>query len=93
MSLNFRDNGPVTKWFFNKKISGGAIDDQATHLFDMMRYLMGDVDEFYSIGCNFVVPKDADHTVEDSYAVAFRFKNGIPGVHCHTWGHQAGGPG
>lgn len=87
MSLNFRDNVPVAKWFFQKEISGGAIVDQATHLFDMMRYLMGDVDNLYSIGCNCVVPKRPDYTVEDSYAVAFRFNNGVPGVHCHTWGH------
>ncbi len=88
MSLNYRDTGQVTKWFFNKQISGGAINDQATHIFDMLRYLMGDVDDLYSIGSNVVVQKDAEYTVEDSYAVAFKFKNGVPGTHCHTWGHH-----
>jgi predicted dehydrogenase len=87
MSLDFRENKPVARWFFKKEISGGAIIDQATHLFDMMRYLMGDVDQMYSIGCNCTVPKCPEHTVEDSYAVAFRFRSGIPGVHSHTWGH------
>jgi predicted dehydrogenase len=88
MSLNYRDTGQVTKWFFNKKISGGAINDQATHIFDMLRYLMGEVVDIYSVGSNVVVPKDAEYTVEDSYAVAFKFQNGVPGTHCHTWGHQ-----
>jgi myo-inositol 2-dehydrogenase / D-chiro-inositol 1-dehydrogenase len=87
MSLDYRDKRPVTKWFFNKKISGGAINDQATHTFDMLRYLMGDVAEMYSIGSNVVVPKDSEYTVEDSYTVAFKFKSGVPGAHCHTWGH------
>jgi len=87
MSLDYRDNKPVRKWFFNKEVSGGAIVDQATHLFDAMRYLMGDLADLYSIGCNCVMPKDAEYTVDDSSAVAFKFTTGVPGVHSHSWGH------
>ena len=87
MSLDYRDGKPVRKWFYNKEISGGAIADQATHLFDRIRYLIDDVEDVYSLGSNIIVPKDDEYTVEDAYAIAFRFKNGTVGTHGHTWGH------
>lgn len=87
MTLTYREGSGHAPWFYDKAVSGGAIVDQATHLFDLMRYLVGDVDVVYSVGSNCIQPKTDEYTVEDAYGVAFRFKNGVVGVHGHTWCH------
>jgi predicted dehydrogenase len=87
MSLNYKKGNPFPLWFYNKKISGGAIIDQSTHLFDMMRYLVSEIGELVSYGANTIVPKTKEHTVEDTHVISFRFKNGLLGTHTHTWSH------
>lgn len=89
MTLNYAAKTPAPLWFYRKEISGGAIADQATHLFDLMRYLVGEVDTIYSLGSNCFQPKSAEYTVEDAYSVSFRFANGVLGVHGHTWCHAS----
>ncbi len=88
MSLDYRDGKSPRSWFFKKEISGGALVDQATHLFDMLRYIKGDIADIYAMGDNVILPKDEQYTIEDVYAIAFRFTDGVVGTHGHTWGHS-----
>lgn len=89
LTLDYQAGRAETKWLYQKNISGGAIVDQATHSFDLMRYFIGEITSMNSIGSNYLQPKTQDHTVEDTYSVAFRFENGAAGVHGHTWCHHA----
>ncbi len=67
---------PGVPWWRMKEQSGGQIVEQSTHLVDLLRYLLGEVDSVYASGmCD---PKliSAPHTVEDYSACVLNFKSG-----------------
>jgi predicted dehydrogenase len=74
----------LSKWFYDKQISGGALLDQATHNFDLLRYLLGEVEEVQGTWRNPVTQKTEGYTIEEVIAVNMVFKNGIVGTHVHT---------
>lgn len=47
----------LSKWFYDKQISGGALLDQATHNIDLLRYLLGEVEEVHGIWRNPITQK------------------------------------
>ncbi|MBY0145946.1 Gfo/Idh/MocA family protein [Neobacillus niacini] len=83
--LALRPNWP--RWFFNKEISGGPVFDQAIHIFDLSRYLLGEVDEVTGFQGNLVVQKEGDFTVEDSFTLSMKYQNGVLQNHTHTWSY------
>jgi predicted dehydrogenase len=83
--LALRPNWP--RWFFNKEISGGPVFDQAIHIFDLSRYLLGEVAEVTGYQGNLVVEKGGDFTVEDSFTISMKYQNGILQNHTHTWSY------
>lgn len=78
----------VADWFFKKEISGGPIVDQAIHLFDLIRYLVGDVEAVMSFGANVVRQPDEAFTIEDSSSTILKFASGTTGAHNHSWVHD-----
>ncbi|MEX0324623.1 MAG: Gfo/Idh/MocA family protein [Puniceicoccaceae bacterium] len=78
----------IADWFFKKEISGGPIVDQAIHLFDLLRYLVGDVESVMSFDANVVRAKDEACTIEDSSSTILKFSSGVAGAHNHFWGHS-----
>ncbi|MDM5330545.1 Gfo/Idh/MocA family oxidoreductase [Neobacillus sp. CF12] len=83
--LALRPNWP--RWFFNKEISGGPVFDQAIHIFDLSRYLLGEVERVTGYQGNLVVQKGGDFTVEDSFTLLMKYQNGILQNHTHTWSY------
>ncbi|MGG3468201.1 Gfo/Idh/MocA family oxidoreductase [Neobacillus pocheonensis] len=83
--LALRPNWP--RWFFDKERSGGPAFDQAIHIFDVSRYLLGEVDQVTGYQDNLVVPKAEDFTIEDSFSVTMKYTNGILQSHTHTWSY------
>jgi predicted dehydrogenase len=83
--LALRPNWP--RWFFNKEISGGPVFDQAIHIFDLSRYLLGEVEEVAGFQGNLVVQKEGDFTVEDSFTLSMKYQNGVLQNHTHTWSY------
>jgi predicted dehydrogenase len=83
--LALRPNWP--RWFFNKEISGGPVFDQAIHIFDLSRYLLGEVEEVTGFQGNLVVQKEGDFTVEDSFTLSMKYQNGVLQNHTHTWSY------
>lgn len=81
--LALRENWP--RWFFDKERSGGPIFDQAIHIFDLSRYLLGEVSEVCGFQENLVMPKSEDFTVEDSFSLALKYRNGPLQNHVHSW--------
>jgi predicted dehydrogenase len=82
--LALRENWP--RWFFDKKISGGPLFDQAIHIFDLSRFILQDeVAEIGGFQDNLVVSKSDDFTVEDSFSLAMRYRGGSLQNHSHSW--------
>ncbi len=78
--------GAEGSWLHKKELSGGQLIEQATHTVDMMRYLVGDVEEVFAYkfeGINNKIYKD--YNVEDASVVAMKFKNGVIGNLSCTW--------
>jgi predicted dehydrogenase len=81
--LALRPNWP--RWFFDKARSGGPAFDQAIHIFDLSRYLVGEVAQVSGFQGNLVVPKGGDFTVEDSFSLSLQYEGGILQNHAHSW--------
>lgn len=65
-------------WWINKEMSGGQHLEQTTHLFDLARYLFGEVDALYASFSKGAV-KAEGYTIEDASSVNLWFKNGAIG--------------
>ena len=79
-------------WFFLKECSGGPLLDEAIHLLDVSRYLLGNILSVHTFGNNLVVPKSEKVTIEDSHSLNFQFTSGAVGNHLHSWSYQGGIP-
>ncbi len=72
-------------WFYDKAISGGALVDQATHNLDLLRYLLGEVEEVHAMARNPVAAKEPGYTIDETIAVLLAFRDGPLVAHLHTW--------
>jgi predicted dehydrogenase len=79
----------IAEWFWtiplvdsikSKENAGGQIIDQATHLIDLLRYLVGDIKSVYTSGVKGFFPEDRIYTGDDASGTILTFKNGISGV-------------
>jgi myo-inositol 2-dehydrogenase/D-chiro-inositol 1-dehydrogenase len=67
---------PGVWWWRRMDKGGGQIVEQTTHMFDLMRYLCGDVAEVYAAASTGCMTKVENYDVHDSSAVTMRLKNG-----------------
>lgn len=67
---------PGVWWWRCMDKSGGQIVEQTTHMFDLMRYLCGDVAEVFAAASTGCMTKVEHFDVHDSSVVAMRLKNG-----------------
>ena len=72
-------------WFYELDKSGGAMVDQATHVFDLLRTLMGEVGEVKAIGSNPVRQKKDGYTIDEAIGLAMLYESGAVGTHTHSW--------
>lgn len=82
-------HGRVDKdWFWAEQDGGGPVLENAIHMFDLLRFLMGEVETVYAQGGNMFRPDVGDQI--DSAAVVLRFSNnGCATVACgyaSEWG-------
>lgn len=73
------------KWFFDKERSGGPVFDQAIHIMDVSRYLLGEVKQTVGFRGNLIKPKTDAFTVEDSISYLVQYENDILQTHTHSW--------
>jgi predicted dehydrogenase len=71
-------------WFLQKDQSGGPLCEQAIHVLDAARYLVGDVTQVFARGDRLVRPDVREVDAEDTLVLAYRFANGALGVHSHS---------
>lgn len=71
---------PSLHWWGARRRSGGQIVEQTTHIFDLARYLIGEVDEIYGHrirGLRNEKNKNCD--IDDASCIILRFQNGAIG--------------
>ena len=85
---NVISNPNLADWFLLKERSGGPLLDQAIHLFDVSRYLLGDILSVQTFSNNLIVPKSEKVTIEDSHSLNLQFTSGVVGNHLHSWSYQ-----
>jgi len=71
-------------WYSIKEKSGGQIVEQATHIVDLMRYLVGEVNYVYAQGFS-GLNEFENYDVEDASIAMFRFENGAIGSLASNW--------
>lgn len=67
---------PGVPWWRVKAQSGGQTVEQTTHIFDIARYLMGDVTAVYGAASKGLVTDLPGYDVEDASTVSLTFANG-----------------
>jgi len=71
---------PGVHWWRVKKLSGGQHVEQTTHIFDMARYLFGDVKRVSAVASKGLMKDVPSYNIEDASAVNLEFKNGVIGT-------------
>ena len=88
------DGTPPVGWWQNQAQSGGQFVEQTTHLFDLARLLVGEVDSIYAIGGR--TPRDAypEMDVCEASAATLQFVGGAVGSMTSScllnWPHRIG---
>lgn len=80
MSARYFCNALHADWWRDKNRSGGQIIEQVIHMFDLMRYLVGNPIAVYSRQDNVFHRDMPDYTVEDVSATVVSFGGGGLGV-------------
>jgi predicted dehydrogenase len=71
---------PGVAWWRRKEQSGGQHVEQTTHIFDMARYLFGEVDYVWADGRVGMMTEVPEYNIEDASAVTLKFKSGLTGT-------------
>lgn len=73
-------NFPSALWWRRQNQSGGQINEQATHIIDLARYLVGDIEKVYCCAARREMHKEfRDSTVADVTTLTAEFTNGAIG--------------
>jgi predicted dehydrogenase len=89
------DRTPPPQWWWRQDRSGGQVVEQATHVIDLARHLVGEVTEVYAQG-TYTVPRSEfpGLDIATATAVSLRFATGAVGSLAATclldWGHRTG---
>jgi predicted dehydrogenase len=79
-SARYFANALHAAWWRVREKSGGQVVEQAIHLFDLARYLMGEAGSVYCRQENLFHRDLPDYTIEDVSAAVIGFKNAAIGV-------------
>lgn len=80
LSARYFANSLHASWWRERHKSGGQLVEQAIHLFDLFRYLGGDVSRVYSCQANLFHQNIPAYDIEDVSATILEFANGALGV-------------
>jgi len=70
---------PYPHWWRVKDASGGQIVEQTTHIFDLARYFVGEVDRVYAQRSQGLMNDVENYSVDDASCVSLHFKSGTIG--------------
>ena len=86
MTARYFCNSLHAEWWRDRTKSGGQVFEQAVHLVDLMRYLLGEAATVYSRQTNLFHRAVPGYTVEDVSGTVFGFQSGAIGVLAATNG-------
>ena len=81
---SWHDATPPPEWWCHRATSGGQIVEQATHLFDTARYLIGEARVIGATSARYGQAAYPDADVDDVSASILSFDNGATGVFTTT---------
>ncbi len=88
------DATPPPAWWSRQEQSGGQMVEQTTHIFDLARLLIGDVERVYAAGTQLERPAFAEANVCDVTLATLHFASGALGNMASTcllnWPHRIG---
>jgi predicted dehydrogenase len=88
------DFTPPPAWWSRQEQSGGQMVEQTTHIFDLARVLVGDVERVYAAGNRLERPAFAEADVCDVTVATLHFASGALGTMASTcllnWPHRIG---
>lgn len=88
------DRTPPPQWWWRQDRSGGQVVEQATHIIDLARHLVGEVTEVYGQGTHSPRRNFPGLDIATATAVSLRFATGAVGSLAATclldWGHRTG---
>ncbi|MFN8446338.1 MAG: Gfo/Idh/MocA family oxidoreductase [Caldilineaceae bacterium] len=86
------DFTPPPAWWGREEQSGGQMIEQTTHIFDLARLLVGEVDRVYAAGAHLERPRFPDLNVFDVSLATLHFASGALGNMASTcllnWPHR-----
>ena len=71
----------VPDWFLQRQHSGGPLLEQAIHVIDMARFLVGDITHIFARAERLLFPDASELDSEDTIVLAYRFASGALGTH------------
>jgi predicted dehydrogenase len=74
------DKVPPPAWWQRRDRSGGQLVEQATHVLDLARALVGEVTHVHAVGARMPRPAFPDADVDDVSAASLRFSTGAVGT-------------
>jgi len=75
---------PEVGWWRRMEQSGGQMVEQATHIFDLVRYLIGEIKEVYAVYANRDSKRIPGFNIYDVGTAAVKFANGVVGTISNT---------
>ncbi len=88
------DFTPPVAWWVRQDQSGGQMIEQTTHIFDLARYLVGEVTQVYGVGNHISRPEWPEADVFDASLATLHFASGAIGNMASTcllgWPHRIG---
>ena len=83
--------GGPEHWWRRKELSGGQVLEQTTHIFDLCRFLAGEVERVYAEFATILNADKPNFTIEDVSVVTLRFRDGAIGFVTGTSGAKPKG--
>jgi predicted dehydrogenase len=88
------DGVPPRAWWVQESMSGGQLVEQATHILDLARYLIGEVESVGAVAVRTARAEPHGGDVADAYAATAVFEGGAIGSFTSTsltrWPHRIG---
>ncbi len=70
---------PSAPWWKQKHLSGGQIVEQSTHIYDLLRYLFGEVEEVSGYAIKGLNKNIENYSIDDGTTVNLKFNSGVIG--------------
>lgn len=81
-SASWLDKVPPLRWWHQRSVAGGQMIEQATHVLDLLRLLVGEVDMVHAIAGRFghAGPAEDPDVVDDATVALLHFASGAVGT-------------